>query len=282
MRAFPSVTGCGAIPLIPEICVPGKPCFSTFSSHFSETHLFPTRNRSRPSRGLDIRHRYVAAGRFRFFGTRIYRGFGFGFATRFPQLLLKNDLGWQVGLHPRSVECVSTCTAGRFKCSSPPRGPYHSRRTLWKTTQASKTTPAATDGINIKFSSVTESFLSSATTSRRTLQRPLQNCPRDAIDFARRTPGGPGPTCKAYCLAAQLWTLPRQLWCTSTNAIGWPFFEPVYRRLLGKSSMPPRREMCSGLHIARSVFHRVTDVTPQKASFHPSSARFCTLAFSVL
>ena len=74
----------------------------------------------------------------------------------------ENDLGWQIGLHPRSVEGISTYTARRSECSSPPRGPYHSRRTLWKTTQATKTTPAATDGSNIKFSSVTELFLSSA------------------------------------------------------------------------------------------------------------------------
>lgn len=89
--------------------------------------------------------------------------------TAFPRLVPEKTWDGSSLLHPRPVECISTCTARRSRCSSPPRGPYHSRRTLWKTTQASKTTPAATDGSNIKFSSVTESFLSSA-------QSPEERC----------------------------------------------------------------------------------------------------------
>jgi hypothetical protein len=83
-------------------------------------------------------------------------------------------------------------------------------------------------------------------------------------------------------LADAHWTLRRQLWCTSTNAIGRPFFEPMYRRLLGKSSVPSTGGMCSGLHIARFVFHHVTGVTPQNASLRLISTRFGTLARNVL
>jgi hypothetical protein len=140
-------------------------------------------------------------------------------------------------LHPRPVECISTCSARRSECSSPPHGPYHSRRRLWKTTQVSKTTPAATDGSNIKFSSVTELFLSSA-------QPPEERCsdrPRAAPRsprFCLHTHGRTVANTQSLSPRRRLWTLPRQLWCTSTNAIGWPFFKPLYRRLLDKSSMP--------------------------------------------
>ena len=58
----------------------------------------------------------------------------------------------------------------------------------------------------------------------------------------RLCPRNPGRTgvneAKPIVLQAHFWTLPRQLWCTSANAIGRPFFEPVYRRWLSKSSMP--------------------------------------------
>ena len=185
-------------------------------------------------------------------------------------------------LHPRSVECLSTYTARRSECSSPPRGPYHSRRTLWKATQASKTTPAATDGINIKFSSVTESFLSSATTSEERCSHTSGTDPAMQSASSAEPRADRGQHARPTVSQAHPWTLPRQLWCTSTNAIGWPFFESVYRRLFDKSSMPLRRGMRSGLHIAPFVFHYVTAVTLQKASFHPSSARFCTLARNVL
>lgn len=183
---------------------------------------------------------------------------------------------------PDRFEYLSTYTARRSECSSPPRGPYHSRRTLWKATQASKTTPAATDGINIKFSSVTESFLSPATTSEERCSDISRNVPARQSTVPAEPRTDRGQHAKPTVSQAHPWTLPRQLWCTSTNAIGWPFFESVYRRLLDKSSMPLGRGMRSGLHTAPFVFHHVTAVTPQKASFHPSCARFCTLARNVL
>ncbi len=145
---------------------------------------------------------------FRFLGTLFYRGSGI--STRIPRLFLKKTWDGTVPLHPRPVECISTCTARRSECSSSPRGPYHSRRTLCRTTQASKTTPAATDGSNIKFSSVTESFLSSA-------QPPEERC----SDLSRihprwsrlrsLNPGGPESTRKPTVSQAPPWTLRRQL-----------------------------------------------------------------------
>jgi hypothetical protein len=133
---------------------------------------------------------------------------------------------------------VSTYTARRSASPSPPRGPYHSRRTLCRTTQAIKTTPAAADGSNIKFSSVTELFLSSATTSYEERCSPP---PRTRRRFNR-----PHSLCHGRTVTNKLglpsrkrrWKLLRQLWCTLVNAIRWPFFEPMYRRSLGNFSTP--------------------------------------------
>jgi hypothetical protein len=104
----------------------------------------------------------------------------------------------------------------------------------------------------------------------------------DAIDFAADSRADRDAARKAYVVADAPWTLRRRLWCTPTYAIGWPFFEPMYRRLLDKTAMLLPTKMCSGLHTARFVFHHVTAVTPQNASLRPFSARVCTLARDVL
>lgn len=158
--------------------------------------------------------------------------------TRLPRLLLKKTWDGSLFFHPRPVECISTCNAGRSKCSSSPRGLYHSRRTLCRTTQASKTTPAATDGSNIKFSSVTELFLSSAQPPEERCSDNSRTDPRCSRP-GRLNPGGPESIRKAYLPARLLWTLRHPVWCTFVNAIGWPFFEPMYRRLLDKTTSSP-------------------------------------------
>ena len=167
---------------------------------------------------------------------------GDGFCNSISANAHEKDLGWQMGVHPRPVKYVSTRTARRSRCSSPPRGLYHSRRTLWKTTQAIKTKPAATDGINIKFSSVMDPPFAQQ-------QLPQNRCgnttPPERVPqwnrLRRRTPACPGHHAKPDVSQAHSWTLPRQLCCTSANAIGWPFVEAMFLRLLGKYRMSQRR-----------------------------------------